>query len=166
LRDGSRGADLGPREFVVELPLVATTQDTSATTALDLANVVVASGRRILVVDDNEDAADVLADVLRLAGHEVRVAHDGLRALEAARSFDADLVLLDIGLPVMDGYEVARRLRDESFRARLIAVTGYGQDVHREQSKQAGFDEHLVKPIDLAAIRRLIEELPSPMATG
>jgi signal transduction histidine kinase len=151
-------------EFLVELPLVATTQETSATTALDLANVVAVSGRRILVVDDNEDAADVLADVLRLAGHEVRVAHDGLRALEAARSFDADLVLLDIGLPVMDGYEVARRMRDGSFRARLIAVTGYGQDVHREQSKQAGFDEHLVKPIDLAAIRRLIEELPSPVA--
>jgi DNA-binding response OmpR family regulator len=93
----------------------------------------------------------------------VRVAHDGAQALSAAQSFDADLVLLDLGLPEMDGFEVARRLRGAACRARLIAVTGWSQGTHREQSLQAGFDEHLVKPLDLTAIRRLIEDLPSPL---
>jgi two-component system CheB/CheR fusion protein len=114
--------------------------------------------RRILVVDDNADGLETLAMLLELSGHEVRTASDGPGALTAASEFRPDVILLDIGLPGMDGYEVAGRLRtDPALRGvRLIALTGWGQDTDRERSRGAGFDLHLVKPVDPAELRRAL----------
>jgi CheY-like chemotaxis protein len=111
------------------------------------------------VVDDNEDGAMMLAEALQLSGYNTRVAQDGPMALQVSREFKPEVALLDIGLPVMDGYELARRLRKESgsHNLTLIAVTGYGQDVDRARSREAGFDAHLVKPVDLDALRSLIK---------
>jgi signal transduction histidine kinase/CheY-like chemotaxis protein len=113
------------------------------------------SRRRILVVDDHVDAAESLRMLLSLEGHDVRLAHDGRAALRVAEDFSPEVVLLDIGLPRMDGYEVARRLhqRPEMEKTLLIAMTGYGQDEDRRRSQEAGFNGHLVKPVDLDALR-------------
>ena len=122
------------------------------------------SGRRILVVDDNEDAAALLADLLDAQGHTTRVAHDGPAALRAAEAFEPELALLDIGLPVMDGYELAQRLRQRpgADTLQLVAVTGYGQDSDRQRAAEAGFDAHLVKPVNLERLERVIAELSAP----
>ena len=111
--------------------------------------------------------AEVLAAGLELLGHRTRVAHDGPAALRVMADFKPDLALLDIGLPVMDGYELARRLRQEPSLAhtRLVAVTGYGQDSDRRRSKEAGFDAHLVKPIQLPDLAELIKNLGEPAPT-
>ena len=116
------------------------------------------AGRRILVVDDNHDAADLLAEYLEALGHTTRVAYDGGAALAVADEFQPDLVMLDIGLPVMDGYEVARNLRQRrsSPELRLVALTGYGQESDRQRALEAGFDAHLVKPL---SVHRLVELL-------
>jgi CheY-like chemotaxis protein len=126
----------------------------------DLADMP-AEGARILVVDDNVDSADSMAILLSLDGHEVRVAFDGPTALAAAAEFSPQAVLLDIGLPGMDGYEVARRLRErtENRNILLVAITGYGQDEDRIRSKEAGFDHHLVKPVDPDILSRVLEAL-------
>lgn len=112
----------------------------------------------VLVVDDNVDSARTLGALLRRMGHDVHVAHDGLSALEEARQHPPQLVLLDLGMPGLDGYAVARRIRRERNRAapRLVALTGYGNDEARRRSREAGFDEHLVKPIDLTSLRNLL----------
>ena len=109
---------------------------------------------RILVVDDNVDTARGMARLLKLLGHEVAVAHDGPEGIEAARRHRPEFVLLDIGLPGMDGYEVASRLRREECckDAVIIAVSGYGQEEDRRRSKEAGFDHHLIKPLDHDAL--------------
>jgi CheY-like chemotaxis protein len=115
--------------------------------------------RRILVVDDNVDAATSLARLLsRLMGQEVRVAHDGPTALEIAEEFRPEVVLLDIGMPGMDGNEVARRLRErpEFEETLLVALTGWGQEADVERSRAAGFDHHLVKPASPEAILGLL----------
>jgi PAS domain S-box-containing protein len=126
------------------------------------------SCRRVLVVDDNRDAAESLAVLLRHAGHEVRTAWDGPAALDLAPGFRPEVVLLDIGLPGMDGYEVARRLRGrpELEHVVLVAVTGYGQDEDRRRSGAAGFAYHLTKPVEPAALQRLLacSRDPSPAA--
>ena len=113
---------------------------------------------RILVVDDNADSAESMALLLSLSGHETRTAGDGPAALEAFRAFRPAVVLLDIGLPGMDGYEVARRLRAEAGEAgaTLVAVTGYGEDYDRQRAREAGFDHHLVKPVDPAKLSALL----------
>jgi len=118
----------------------------------------------VLVVDDNPDAAATLAELLVLWGHEVRVVHDGRLALEEARQFHPEVVLLDIGLPYMDGYEVARRLGEQAERQglRLVAVTGYGQEEDRRKAQEAGFDDHLVKPVDPDHLQQLLASLPTP----
>jgi CheY-like chemotaxis protein len=110
------------------------------------------------VVDDNRDAAESMGLLLGLQGHQVRTAHDGAGALTVAEAFRPEVVLLDIGLPGMDGYEVARRLRaqENGARALLIAVTGYGQDEDRRRADEAGFDHHLLKPPDPGAVERLL----------
>jgi two-component system, sensor histidine kinase len=115
---------------------------------------------RVLVVEDNVDAALTLADLLTLWGYDVRVVHDGLAALEVAPVYRPEAVLLDIGLPKMDGYGVARWLRAQPRLAGvlIVGVTGYGQDRDRQLSREAGFDHHLVKPVDLGLLRRLLEE--------
>lgn len=116
---------------------------------------------RVMVVDDNDDAADLLAEVLTTMGHEVSKAHDGPGALVLAAERRPQLALLDIGLPVMDGYELGRRLRaiEGLGGIKLVAVTGYGQDSDRRRSEEAGFDAHLVKPIDLEALSALVSRL-------
>jgi signal transduction histidine kinase/DNA-binding response OmpR family regulator len=114
--------------------------------------------RRVLVVDDNEDAVESLADALAELGHTVETAYDGPAALGVLQRYTPDVAFLDVGLPVMDGYELARRIREDRRFARtvLIAVTGYGQKRDRAQSREAGFDAHLVKPVDLRAIEEII----------
>jgi CheY-like chemotaxis protein len=111
-----------------------------------------------MIVDDNADAAMMLAAALAEHGYQVRVAHDGPSALVLAREFTPEIGLVDIGLPVMDGYELADRLRQDPATAsiRLIAVTGYGQDTDRERARVAGFAEHMMKPVDLTAVRRVV----------
>ena len=115
---------------------------------------------RVLVVDDNVDAAMSLAELLRHRGHEVHAVFDGTSALEEAERFSPNAVVLDIGLPGMDGYETARRLRKlpGGRRIMIVAVTGWGQDEDRRRSKEAGFDHHLVKPAHPDAIEQLFVE--------
>jgi CheY-like chemotaxis protein len=110
------------------------------------------------VVDDNVDAAESLALLLRLQGQEVRVAHNGAAALNAARAEPHEIVFLDIGMPVMDGFEVARRLRDQPGASDLVlvAVTGWGQEEDRRRTRAAGFDYHLVKPVEPSDLERLL----------
>jgi CheY-like chemotaxis protein len=112
----------------------------------------------VLVVDDNVDAALTLSEAVRLDGHEVRVAHEGQSALEQAASFAPEVVLLDIGLPGLDGYQVVRRMRElpQLDRTLIVALTGFGQESDRERALQAGFDEHLVKPVDLDTIQAVL----------
>src|SRR6185437_14914721 len=107
--------------------------------------------RRILVADDNNDALESLATLLQLSGHEVYTAANGAIALESAEQNRPEVALLDIGMPKLDGYEVARRIRAQPWgqRITLVALTGWGQDSDRRRSQEAGFDSHLVKPLDL-----------------
>jgi CheY-like chemotaxis protein/two-component sensor histidine kinase len=142
----SRGPGRGAR-VVVELPLAALP-----------AEVMEQGRRRVLIADDNRDAADLLAEIIREQGHEVAVAYDGQQAVEAARAFVPDLVFLDIGMPVLDGYQAAVRIRNEagSRRLVLVALTGWGQADDRRRAEDAGFDEHLVKPATLEALCRLL----------
>jgi PAS domain S-box-containing protein len=146
-------------EFIVRLPLAAQQQGNDQIQMEDVHPTCAA--RRILVVDDNIDAADSLALLLQMMGHDTRVAYDGLAALEAARSYRPHMVLLDIGLPGMNGYEVARRLRaqPELQDMQLIAVTGWGQEEARQRADEAGFDHHLTKPIELTTLEKLLEKL-------
>jgi CheY-like chemotaxis protein len=113
---------------------------------------------RMLVVDDNRDGADLMAVLLRLQGHEVEVAHDGYCALEIAAKFEPEVVLLDIGLPGLNGYDVAKQLRQMKLRRPqcLIAMTGYGSDEDRQRTEEAGFDHHIVKPIEPAELNKLL----------
>jgi len=112
--------------------------------------------KRVLIVDDNRDAADSLAMLLRLGHHEVLAVSSGQEALDAVRSFRPDLVLLDIGLPDLDGYEVARRLRAAGYQSTLTALTGFGQAEDRERTRRAGFDHHLVKPVDPRTLQAML----------
>jgi CheY-like chemotaxis protein len=114
---------------------------------------------RVLVVDDNRDAAESLARLIQMSGHEVRTLADGAAAVANATSFRPNVVLLDIGMPGMNGYEVARRLRElpDADSMYVIAMTGYGSDADRSRSAESGFDEHLVKPVDFAALDALLE---------
>jgi signal transduction histidine kinase/ActR/RegA family two-component response regulator len=119
-----------------------------------------ADGPRVLVVDDNRDAAETLSALLECMGAQARIAHNGEQALQLAASYEPHLVLLDIGLPGMDGHEIARRLRAASgLRAHLVALTGYGTPEDRERALQAGFDEHVVKPLPAGKIERLLQQL-------
>jgi signal transduction histidine kinase/DNA-binding response OmpR family regulator len=143
-------------EFVVALPRVVRKIAHSSETAPRRSNM--ATPRRVLLVDDNADGLASLASLLRLKGHEVHIASDGLEALEAAIAVRPEVVVLDIGMPGMDGYEVARRLRrtPDVGSVRLVALTGYGQDEDRHLSREAGFDDHLVKPVDPAILDELL----------
>jgi len=148
-------------EFVVELPLgrAPVHAGRGAVGAEPVARAR-GAGRRVLVVDDNRDAAELLAEGLRLHGHDVRVAYDGPGALEVAGAFDPDVALLDIGLPVMSGYELAHRLRERGLRCHLVAVTGYGQEADRLRAREHGFEAHVVKPVDLEQMRELVRRAP------
>jgi signal transduction histidine kinase len=145
-------------EFIVRLPLLcflamAPMRQPSSGESL------AANPRRILVVDDNRDSANSLAILLRLLGHTVATAHDGLEAVEKAATFRSDVILLDIGMPRLNGYEAARLIREQQQSGlKLVALTGWGQDEDRRLSDEAGFDAHFVKPVDLAALTRLLAE--------
>jgi PAS domain S-box-containing protein len=157
----ARSAGLGSgSEFELRLPrsLLATPSAPPATSKLIVPTV---GRKRVLIVDDNQDAADLLAEMLGGLGHVTRVAYDGPAALKVATTFAFDVGFLDIGLPGMDGYELAGRLRGETEGARqwLVALTGYGQGSDRQRSTEAGFDEHLVKPI---ALRTIVSVLDRP----
>ncbi|MED5619967.1 response regulator [Ideonella sp. BN130291] len=119
-----------------------------------------AVARRVLVVDDNRDAADTLALLLELMGHEIRTAHDGPQALQAAEQFQPEIVLLDIGLPGMNGYEVCRKLRQQPWGrvATVVALTGWGQAEDQRQASEAGFDRHLIKPVEESVLLKLLSE--------
>jgi CheY-like chemotaxis protein len=153
----SDGRDRGST-FEVRLPLQEQTRRTSAQpTPAPLVRVP----RRVLIVDDNEDAARMLADAVSALGHDTRVAHDGPSALTAVQGFTPEVALLDIGLPVMDGYELGRQLREEQRLKglRLVAITGYGQPSDSLRSHDSGFDAHLVKPVNFAGLATLIDDL-------
>lgn len=113
---------------------------------------------KVLVVDDNHDAALSLGMLVEMLGHDVRIAYDGVEALQEAGAFRPDLVLLDIGMPRMDGYEACRRLREQPWGAaiRVVAVSGWGQEHDRRRSQQAGFDQHLVKPVAPTEIANIL----------
>jgi signal transduction histidine kinase len=151
----SDGADRGS-EFSVRLPLALRPVREAAREHERESELL--SRRRVLVVDDNRDAAEMLAAMLGAWGQEARVAYDGRGALAIAGAFQPDIVLLDIGLPELDGYEIGRRMRTEPWgqRALLVAVTGWGQESDLERSRHAGFDRHLVKPVVPRLLRELI----------
>jgi len=142
---------------VVRVPLrqPATTSQTGSAT-----KTTQNKGRRILVVDDNRDAAISLAMMLRLMGNETLAAHDGLEAIDLAASFCPELMLLDIGMPRLNGYDTARQIRAEPWgkNIMLVALTGWGQEEDRRKSHEAGFDAHIVKPIDPAALEKLLAQ--------
>ena len=150
-------------EFVVRLPVAQPTLRTVPTVSrpvLDTASppAKASKGCRVLVVDDNVDAAQSLARLLEMTGHESRLAYDGPSALEAVRDYQPDVVLLDIGLPGLDGFEVAQRIRQQAALGKivLVALTGYGQDADRRLSQDAGFDYHLVKPASFSQIEKIL----------
>jgi CheY-like chemotaxis protein len=150
-------------EFIVRLPLQLVPPRAETTASPPLGDAAIGGGssiRRILVVDDNQDAADSLSAVLRLRGHEVRTAYDGLAAVEAAGLFTPEVTFLDIGLPRLNGYEVARRIREHDWGKRmyLIALTGWGQPDDRAKAREAGFDRHLTKPVDPGLLEQVLLE--------
>jgi PAS domain S-box-containing protein len=153
----SEGAGRGTRA-IVRLPVVLTP---GAPASIDGPGGAVPAQRRILVVDDNTDAADSLANVLRLMGHEVAVGADGVEAVALAESFAPDVLMLDIGMPRMNGYEACQRIRalDAGRAMVIVAVTGWGQDEDRRRSEAAGFDYHLTKPVDPRAVESLLISL-------
>jgi PAS domain S-box-containing protein len=147
-------------EFVVRLPVA----DAGAAAPARAAPApVTAPGRRVLIVDDNPDGAGSLATLLELSGHRTERAHDGVEAVEAAERFRPEVVLLDIGLPKLNGYDVCRRIRAQPWGqdVLLVAVTGLGQDEDERRSREAGFDRHLVKPVDYDALAQLLAALPA-----
>jgi signal transduction histidine kinase/CheY-like chemotaxis protein len=154
-------------EFIVRLPWAeGAATERSAVPAAQPSQAFRA--RRVLVVDDNRDAAQTLGEALEEAGHTTRVTFDAPAALRLAEEFQPEVAVLDIGLPVMDGYELGRRLRalPSLGRLRLIALTGYGQDSDRTRSDEAGFDAHLVKPVDVDAVARAIDDAEGKKPDG
>jgi len=152
----SEGRGKGSR-FTLRLPLAASLRaDAQSAQPAPPA----ASGKRVLIVDDNRDAALSLASLLRVSGNDTHVAHDGETAVKAAREYRPDAVLLDLGMPGMDGYEICRALRGRpgGELVRIIALTGWGQDADRKKSEEAGFDAHLVKPATLEDVQRALSE--------
>jgi CheY-like chemotaxis protein/anti-sigma regulatory factor (Ser/Thr protein kinase) len=135
--------------FTVRLPLLSVHESVATPPCTP---VVASEPRRVLVVEDNGDAREMLTALVELGGHMVQAAEDGLCALELAQSWKPDVALVDIGLPGIDGYELARRLRARPDRPRLIAITGYGQHADRQRAADAGFDAHFVKPVDPAQL--------------
>jgi CheY-like chemotaxis protein len=149
----SNGIGKGTR-FEIRLPLVEQLE-----IGVTEPEVIETTPRRVLIVDDNSDAADMLALLLQLDGHQVQAVYSSRDALERAQSFHPDIMLLDIGLPEINGYEVAERLRamPQLKDIRLVAVTGYGRSEDRARTRAAGFDDHLVKPVEAIELKRVLE---------
>jgi len=148
-------------EFVLSLPLAASNELTGASDGATTIRPRVMSPRKILVVDDNVDLAESLADILLQEGNEVRVVHDGLSALAAAKAFEPDLIFLDIGIPEMNGYEVAKQIRTDVRlkKAVIVAQTGWGRQEDIQNALDAGFDKHLTKPFDVSSLYELLASI-------
>jgi CheY-like chemotaxis protein len=151
-------------EFTVTLPLAEATHHEHPRVVTEPAAHV---SWKILVADDSQDGADSLAFLLRTAGHDVQTAYDGRTAIQQAEQLKPDVVLLDIGMPEVSGYDVARAIRREAWgrNMRLIALTGWGQAEHRRRSLEVGFDDHLVKPVELDVLERMLQMgTPEPIS--
>jgi PAS domain S-box-containing protein len=148
-------------EFTIRLPLAVTEHGGLHPVAQHETPTATSQGRRVLIVDDNEDAAELLAALLEALGNTTCVAHDGPSALEVADNFGPELAVLDIGLPVMDGYELARefRCRYPDQKLKLIALTGYGRDSDRQRAQEARFDAHLVKPVAVEQLQAMLRDM-------
>jgi PAS domain S-box-containing protein len=153
-------------EFIVTLPVAGSpaTDGQSGSATSPTAATAEAGHHRVLVVDDNRDSAESLALLLRLAGNETHTAYDGREALTVAAKVQPDVLLLDIGLPEMNGYDVCRRVREQPWGqdVLIVALTGWGQEEDRRKSREAGFNEHLVKPVDHAALMKVLAQAPLP----
>jgi PAS domain S-box-containing protein len=157
----SEGQGLGS-EFLIRLPVVLSLVHEQEQGGGGDPQQARPMGRlRVLVMDDNVDVADCLARLLRLMGSEVRTAHDGLEGVEAAAAYRPDMILLDIGMPRLNGYDACRRIREQPWGKgiRIVAVTGWGQDEDKRRSQEAGFDRHLVKPVGPVVLEKLLAEL-------
>jgi signal transduction histidine kinase len=163
----SEGENQGS-EFVVRLPLAARAADAAEAPAPVSTSSAPRAGRRVLVVDDNRDSARTMTLLLRKMGNEVATAYDGAEAVEAAASFSPDVVLLDIGLPVLNGYDAARaiRARANGKSMTLVALTGWGQEDDRRRSREAGIDLHIVKPVDRRILQQLLDRIGSAENTA
>ena len=162
----SRGVGQGA-QFIIRLPVDVEARVPARSRNSAGAEARAAKPRRILVADDNVDAAESMAMLLELAGHDVRVANDGLAAVKVAEMFRPEIVLLDIGMPTLNGYEAARRIKKLDPDVRMVALSGYAQEDDRIQSQEAGFDLHLVKPVDTRRLREFIAEpLPARVGAG
>ena len=148
-------------EFIVRLPVADAREIVGVTESAGVGGPRLRGKLRVLIVEDNLDSAEMLAFLLKLRGHELRVVYDGTEALEAAKAFRPHVVLCDIGLPRLNGYEVAEWLRSQpDFKhTRLIALTGYGQDEDRLRASKAGFDYHLTKPVEPMALGALLDSM-------
>jgi len=148
-------------EFIVRLPALAEEKQSGDRPSARTSELRSRAGRSILLVEDNRDGADSLALLLKLMGHQVSIAYNGTEALELAGTISPHAVLLDIGLPGMSGYDVAQRLRRlPGYESTvLIAMTGYGQEEDKQRSREAGIDHHLIKPLDLATLKGVLETL-------
>jgi CheY-like chemotaxis protein len=155
--EASSDGDGRGSEFRVRLPVAPAEPASDDQDALPEGS----PGHRVLVVDDNRDAALSLALMLRLMGNETQTAHDGQEALDVAAVYQPNLILLDIGMPRLNGYDTARQIRQRPWgkSVRLVALTGWGQDEDRRKSHDAGFDAHMVKPIEPAALEKLLASL-------
>ena len=158
VRAHSEGRGRGSR-FVIELPTCQSAPSAHGPPAVLAARKRVGNALDVLIVDDNHDAAELMGEILGGYGHNVRIANTGPEALVILSNFKPHAAILDIGLPVMDGYELARCIRTEQPNVRLIAVTGYGQSSDRERTAAAGFADHLVKPVGIAAVTTALERL-------
>jgi PAS domain S-box-containing protein len=156
----SRGPGAGST-FTVRLPILETRPEPDPTGTIAQAPCYLTTIRRVLVVDDNRDSATSMADVFKLSGIEVCVAYDGAEAVQAAEEFQPELILMDVGMPRLNGYQAARQIREQTWEERpiIIALTGWGQEADRFRSRQAGCDGHLVKPVELEELEELLKSL-------
>jgi CheY-like chemotaxis protein len=154
------GPNLGSR-FCVRLPAVPAMSDSDSLPGLGASTGRAALRHRVLIVDDNLDALRTLSILVGMLGHEVCEARDGVEAIEATERFEPDVVLMDIGMPRLNGYEAARRIRQEPWGldVLLVATTGWGQEEDRRRTREAGFDHHLVKPVELSQLQAVLEGL-------
>jgi CheY-like chemotaxis protein/two-component sensor histidine kinase len=152
-------------EFIVKLPVMV--EHARNDTAFMLTTTTQPRPRRVLVVDDNKDSADSLFMLLKIAGHEVKTAYDGLQAIAVAEQFRPEVILLDIGMPEMNGYDTCRYIRQQEWGKHIIiaALTGWGQEEDKRKSMEAGFNFHLVKPASLETLMPLLAEIPGKTGT-
>ena len=165
----ARSAGIGQgSEFEIVLPLLAEDLRMAPTSGVPRPAVLPSSARRVLVVEDNPDAQQALSFLLQLWGHEVLLADDGAAGIRSALEFLPDIALVDLGLPTVDGYEVARQVRATLGNASplLIALTGYGAPAQRSQALAAGFDLHIVKPVEPERLAALLEEYAARAPIG